>query len=151
MSDHILLPPPPSLSFAISLSIILPSSRPFLSHLPGPPPLPPYFTSVSISMGPDQGGRVISLNLLFSVSSPLQRQPTAESLELNGVSIGSMRKLLFFSRLPEDPSVNARHAGDPASNGFSVFVVQRHEKMKFADRLTEIICSHKGVFFISTL
>lgn len=104
-------------------------------------------------MGPDQGSRgerVISLNLLFSLSSPLQRQPTTDSLELNGVSIGSMRKLLFF-RLPEDPSFNARDAGDPASNGFSVFVVQRHEKMKFADRLTEMICSHKGVFFISTL
>lgn len=88
--------------------------------------------------------------MLFSVSSPLQRQPTAESLELNGVSIGSMRKLLFF-RLPEDPSFNVGGAGDPASNGFSVSVVQRHEKMKFADRLTGIICSHKGVFFSSAL
>lgn len=60
-------------------------------------------------------------------------------------------KIAFSLRLPEDPSFHVRDAGDPAGNGFSVFVVHRHEKMKFAVRLTEIIYSHKGVFFISSL
>lgn len=36
-----------------------------------------------------------------------------------------------------------------ASNGFSIFVVRRHEKMKFAFQRAEIIYSHNGVFFIS--
>lgn len=38
-----------------------------------------------------------------------------------------------------------------ASNGFSIFVVRRHEKMKFAFQLAEIIYSRKGVFFVSLL
>lgn len=58
-----------------------------------------------------------------------------------------MRKLLFLF----DCQRTLHDAGDPAGNGFSVFVVQRHEKMKFAVGLTEIIYSHKGVFFISSL
>lgn len=40
-------------------------------------------------------GWVIALHSLSPVSAPLQEQRSAESPELNGVSIGSMRKLLF--------------------------------------------------------
>lgn len=56
-----------------------------------------------------------------------------------------------FFRLLEDPSFNACDAKASASNGFSIFVVRRHEKIKFAFQLAEIIYSHKGVFFISCL
>lgn len=38
-----------------------------------------------------------------------------------------------------------------ASNGFRIFVVRRHEKMKFAFQQAEIIYSGKGAFFISCL
>lgn len=44
-----------------------------------------------------------------------------------------------------------RDGGDPAANGFSVFVVQRHEQMKFAAPPSEIISSHKDVSFVSSL
>lgn len=42
-----------------------------------------------------------------------------------------------------------RDAGHP--NGFSVFVVQRHEKMKFAVGLTEIIFTPAEAYFSSAL
>lgn len=60
-------------------------------------------------------------------------------------------KIAFFFQLLEDPSFNVCDAEAPASNGFSIFVVQRHEKMKFAVQLTEIIYSHRSVVFISSL
>lgn len=59
-------------------------------------------------------------------------------------------KIAFSFGVPEDPSFHVRDAGAPAGNGFSVFVVQRRQKMKFAVRLSEVIYSHKGVFFISS-
>lgn len=61
-----------------------------------------------------------------------------------------MRKLLFSIAI-EDPSFNVCDAEASASNGFGIFVVRRHEKMKFAFQLAEIIYSGKGVFFISCL
>lgn len=107
-------------------------------------------------MGPEQRGRgerrqgrqseLAFLRIKPTTTTAVRREPgTKWSIYwLN-------EKIAFPPRLPEDPAFNVRDAGDPTSNGFSVFVVQRHEKMKFADRLTEMICSHKGVFFISSL
>lgn len=40
-------------------------------------------------------GSVITLHSLSPVSAPLRQQQSVESPELNGVSVGSMRKLLF--------------------------------------------------------
>lgn len=51
----------------------------------------------------------------------------------------------------EDPSFNVCDAEAPACNGFSIFVVERQEKMKFAFQLAEIIYFLKGVFFIGCL
>lgn len=56
-----------------------------------------------------------------------------------------------FFRLQEDLSFNVCDARASACNGFSIFVVRRHEKMKFAFQLAEIIYFLKGVFFISGL
>lgn len=51
----------------------------------------------------------------------------------------------------EDTSFNVCDAEASASNGFSVFVVRRHEKMKFAFQLAEIIYFQKGTFFTGHL
>lgn len=66
-------------------------------------------------------------------------------------SIYWLNEKIAFFQLLEDPSFNVCDAEAPASNGFSIFVVQRHEKMKFAAQLTEIIYSHKSVVFIRSL
>lgn len=57
----------------------------------------------------------------------------------------------FFLSIAEPPSFNVRDTRASARNGFSIFVVERQEKMKSAFQLAEIIYSLKGLFFISCL
>lgn len=64
-------------------------------------------------------------------------------LELNGVSIGSMRKLLFSTA--RGPFIC--DAETSACNGFGIFVVRRRETMSLAFQLAEIIYSQKMCIF----
>lgn len=66
-------------------------------------------------------------------------------------SIYWLNEKIAFFRLLEDPSFNVCDAEASASNGFSIFVGRRHEKMKFPFQLAEIIYSWKGEFFIISL
>lgn len=56
-----------------------------------------------------------------------------------------------FFRLLEDLSFNVWDAHASVCNGFSLFVVQRRKKMKFAFSVGRIIYFLKGAFFISGL
>ncbi len=88
----------PSVSSPLLFFLPLVSCSSSLASLPPHPAcearLYPY-RWVQSSEAEGKRGRVITLHSLSPVSAPLQRHWSVENLELNGVSIGSMRKLLF--------------------------------------------------------